>query len=320
MNEQTNLSLEEVIAVLRDDSRPLAAAAMYRLSALPQDDRDALLEAWPGLPVERRRALLARLTEISEADFEVDFTAVAEIALADADEDVRQQAITCLWEVKAPWLMHRLMTLLDDDPSAAVRAEAASALGRYVLLGELGKLPQQQTGPVEDRLLQLCQTAHEPLDVRRRALESVGYSSRTEVPPLIEDAYYDEAHRMRVSAVFAMGRSADERWASYVLHELESEDPELRYEAAQAAGELGLSDAVPLLADLLESGDIEVKSVAIWSLGEIGGPEARRTLTEAAHSTDDDDLLEAIDDALSMAALFEGMLGLIELPDDEEPG
>jgi hypothetical protein len=50
-------------------------------------------------------------------------------------------------------------------------------------------------------------------------------------------------------------------------------------------------------------------------LGEIGGAEARRGLTELSLLTDDDDLLEAIDDALAMASLMEGALGLIDLPD-----
>lgn len=320
MNESAQMTFDELVVALHDTSAPLAAAAIYRLSALPQGDRDALLKVWPGLPVERRRALLVRLNEVSEANFEVDFTAVAELALQDADEEVRQRAIACLWEVKAPWLMRRLMTVLEDDSSAAVREEAASGLGRYVLQAELGKLPPEEIKPVEERLLMICRSAHEPLDVRRRALESIGYSSHKEVPTLIEDAYFADAQRMRVSAVFAMGRSADERWAPYVLQELEGEDPELRYEAAQAAGELRLSDAIPLLADLLEGDDVEVVSVSIWSLGEIGGPEARRALNEATRWIDDDDLLEAIDDALSMVALSDGLLGLIELPDNEEPG
>jgi HEAT repeat protein len=318
MNNQETMPLDELLSILRDDSTPVPATAIYRLSALPKEDRAALEDAWPGLTVERRRALLSRLVETSEANFEMDFSAVGELALDDPDEEVRCRAIACLWEVQTPSLMQRLIGILDNDPSTAAREEAASALGRFVLLGELGKMTRDLADRVEERLLQVCRSIHEPLDVRRRALESLSYSSREEVSGLIEDAYYHDAHSMRVSAVFSMGRSADERWTAYVLQELESDDPEMRYEAAQAAGELEIADAVPLLTDLLEVDDIELVTTAIWSLGEIGGPEARRALTETAQLSDDEDLLEAIDDALAMAALSEGMLGLIELPNDEE--
>jgi HEAT repeat protein len=294
MNNQETMPLDELLSILRDDSTPVPATAIYRLSALPKEDRAALEDAWPGLTVERRRALLSRLVETSEANFEMDFSAVGELALDDPDEEVRCRAIACLWEVQTPSLMQRLIGILDNDPSTAAREEAASALGRFVLLGELGKMIRDLADRVEERLLQVCRSG------------------------LIEDAYYHDAHSMRVSAVFSMGRSADERWTAYVLQELESDDPEMRYEAAQAAGELEIADAVPLLTDLLEVDDIELVTTAIWSLGEIGGPEARRALTETAQLSDDEDLLEAIDDALAMAALAEGMLGLIELPNDEE--
>ena len=46
---------------------------------------------------------------------------------------------------------------------------------------------------------------------------------------------------MRQSALFAMGRTADSRWAKVVLSELESHEPAMRFEAAQAAGEMGLT-------------------------------------------------------------------------------
>jgi len=315
MSEAQHIPLDELVALLHGDNPILPAAAYYRLSALPQDDLAILEDAWHGLPVERRRTLLTQLNVVSEANFEMDFRAVAEMALDDADGEVRRGAIACLWEVETPSLMRRLMDILTHDPATETREAAASALGRFVLLGELEELPQGTAAPVEDLLLEICGEPTEPLDVRRRALESLGYSGRTETVALIEDAYDHDALRMRVSAVFAMGRSADNRWADYVLRELESYEAEMRYEAAHAAGELALAEAVPGLIALLESDDVELVSAAVWSLGEIGGAEARRGLTELSLLTDDDDLLEAIDDALAMASLMEGALGLIDLPD-----
>lgn len=316
--QQQTLSFDDLLLTLSDTSRPLPAAAIYRLSALPEHERVALTAEWPGLPVERRQVLLSRLTETSETDFKMDFSAVALMALDDVDGEVRKRAIACLWEVNKPSLMQRLKTMLEEDPEHDVREAAASALGRFVLLGELGKLPHDLTQPVEERLLAVWWDESESIDIRRRALESLAYTGLEEVVEMIEDAYHHEVSRLRASAVFAMGRNADQRWEPYILEELEGGEEELRYEAAQAAGELELRNAVPNLIELLEHDDIELRGTAIWALGEIGGQEARHALTRAAQLSANETLWEAIDDALSMAALAEGMLGLMELPDDEE--
>jgi HEAT repeat protein len=115
---------------------------------------------------------------------------------------------------------------------------------------------------------------------------------------------------MQVSALFAMGRSCDdERWSSIILREIESADAEKRYEAARAAGELEIAQAVPLLARLTESNDREIKEIAIWSLGEIGGKKALKVLNRLADEADeaeDDNLLQAVEDAIGNASLVDG--------------
>jgi hypothetical protein len=141
------------------------------------------------------------------------------------------------------------------------------------------------------------------VEVRRRAVESIAYLSDERVREIIEAAYYDDDERMRVSAVFAMGRSADPLWSSIVLKELESPYPEMRYEAARACGELEISDAVPILANLVEDQDREVQEAAIWALGNIGGNEARRIL-ESCYITGDDFLREAVEEALDQLELL----------------
>lgn len=312
MNEDT-MTIDALLDTLGNESNPLSAAAIYRLSGLSEDDENAVAEVWPHIPVERRWSLLTQLNETSEANFEVDFTSVARLALDDPDGGVRRRAIACLWEVKKPWLLDRLMTILEEDEATEVRAEATSALGRFILMGEFDELSPEHSTHVEDRLLEVFQEPAEALDVRRRALESLAYSSREVVCELIEEAYHDVDQQMRVSAVFAMGRNADSRWRTHVLHELNNPEQEMRYEAAHAAGELMLEDAVPALVELTYNHDVELRTTAIWSLGEIGGPEARRALNEAALMSENEDLLEVIDDALSMAALAEGVMGLIEL-------
>ncbi len=99
-----------------------------------------------------------------------------------------------------------------------------------------------------------------------------------EVVELLAEAYDHFEEKMRISAVFGMGRSADERWISTVMQELFSVSPEMRYEAARACGELQARTAVPRLAELINDPDPEVQEAAIWALGQIGGDAARRLL------------------------------------------
>ncbi len=102
---------------------------------------------------------------------------------------------------------------------------------------------------------------------------------------------------MQVSAVFSMGRSGEEQWAPQVLAELESPEPELRYEAALAAGELELLEALPMLSLLAEhEEDRAVREAAIEALGAIGGPEAERVLLRLLDQQD-----ESIQEIVNMA-------------------
>jgi HEAT repeat protein len=256
-----------------------------------------LAETWPGLPVERRVDVIAQLVEMSEADFEADFSEVFRFCLDDADPRVRTSAIEGLWEVEDVRLIRPLVRALTGDDSALVREAAAMSLSRFALRAELGQLQPRLAEMIWESLWRAVNLADEDITVRRRALESLAYFDRPEVSAAIDRAYRDEDSSMRVSAVFAMGRSTDEEWSTQILDELESESPEMRYEAARACGELQLAGAVPRLSQMTADLDLEVKLAAVGSLGRIGGPEARRVL-DICVEMGDEALIEAAREAL----------------------
>jgi HEAT repeat protein len=176
----------------------------------------------------------------------------------------------------------------------------------------LGDLPERETIRAQEAAIKLLNDEAEPVEVRRRALEAIANCSHELVEPAISTAYRGDNHSMQVSALFAMGRSCDTvRWSKTVLKELNSSDPEMRFEAARAAGELEIAEAIPVLARLAEGNDREIKEVAIWSLGEIGGKKAMKVLgrlADEAEAANDDELLTVIDDALGNASLVDGEL------------
>ncbi len=276
------------------------------LSDLDAEGMQAFRRAWEQLTPDQRQQLVNTLVEMGEADPLYDFRAIFRWLLADPQADVRATAIHGLWEDESPALISPLLHMLRHDPDTRVREAAAIALGRYVLAGELGDLPMREVTPVVEALLQVVQNPEEDIDVRRRALESVAFIDEPHVRDLIETAYYHPDTRMQVSAVFAMGRSGNHRWASYVLTELESPDPELRYEAALAAGNLELADAIRPLSRLIEEDeDIEIQLAAIEALGRIGGSEAERILVRLLDS-DNTAIAEAAADALDELRFWTG--------------
>jgi HEAT repeat protein len=136
----------------------------------------------------------------------------------------------------------------------------------------------------------------------------MSYSGTKGVPEVIREAYRHPAEKMRVSAIFSMGRSADPAWGSTVIGELSSANPEMRYETARACGELELTEAVSDLIRLIGDRDREVQQAAISALGKIGGREARRALRLCCESGDEV-VAPAADEALGALELASGTFG-----------
>ncbi len=281
---------------LTDATLPLSVAKLYALSNLDREDLARVRAIWPEVPGDRRAAVVRHLADIVETNFEVNFEPVFRMALADPEAPVRQAALDGLSEEDDPKLIAILIGLMQSDPAEDVRALAASSLGHFVYLGELEEIPAAQVAPALAALRRVIASG-EPLSVRRRAVEALSFSSDDDVPGMIRAAYASPDEAMRVSAVFAMGSSADDQWIGTIITELEAQLPAMRYEAARAAGELEARPAVPALARLLDDPDAEVQLITIWALGQIGGDRARKLLVKLTKG-DDEALAEAATEAL----------------------
>jgi len=304
-------SMDRPFDVLLDELRECETlpdqASLCFLSSLDAGETDQVQRLWPELRTDLRLALVNRLMRMAEADFTLNYGAVFRIALDDESAEIREVAVEGLWEDQDVRLVPRLTERLEADESATVRAAAAKSLGRFILLGELQKIRPKPCQEAYDALMQAYQMRHETPEVQRRALESLAYVCNETVIASIREAYASSEERFRVSAVFAMGRSADERWEEEVKRELFSINPEMRYEAARACGELQLSEAVSMLEELTEDADAEVQQAAIWALGQIGGERAREILEETRRG-DDEALRTAAAEALEVFEFLHGDL------------
>jgi HEAT repeat protein len=168
-------------------------------------------------------------------------------------------------------------------------------------------------------LIETYRDPQEAPQVRRRAVESMAYTGTQDVPKIIQEAYEHQDQEMQISAVLAMGRSADARWADIVISELRNPNPKMRFEAIRACGELQLRDAAPAIIDLTDDVDLGIKTIALWSLGQIGGRKARKTLERHVDS-DNTAVREAAQAALNEFEFLYGDLTAFFGPPEDFSG
>lgn len=300
-------SFETVIKHLSDHDNPLKIPVLFELSTPTREKLSRIEGVWPEIEADRRRKIVQLLTEIAEENFEVNFDPIFIFLLNDSDADVQMWAIRGLWENQTPQLIQPLIYLLTSGQAINVRAAAATALGQFIYLGEMEELASELQEIVEQALLNTVRSKIEDIEVVRRAIESLAFSSREGLSSIIEHAYYHDDERMRVSAIFAMGRTYDGKsWGKIVLKELESDSVPVRFEAARACGELSLHSAVDHLLRIIEEDfDSEVQQNAVWSLGQIGGTRAQKTL-ESLVTSADEAIRMAAEEALDELTLFSG--------------
>ncbi|MBI4216232.1 MAG: HEAT repeat domain-containing protein [Chloroflexi bacterium] len=268
------------LAKIADPGRRPSAQDLARLTGLPPEEMEQFRGLWPGLPVERRRHIVATMALLAEDDLTLDFEDIFAFTLKDGDEEVRLGSLEGLAGSENPHLVEPLIALMEQDRTESVRATAAATLGTFTLMSELGKLRPQMGARLEAALLSIARSPGEPAQVRRRALEALGPLSRGPVQELIRQSYYQSEHQLKLGALYAMGMNSDPGWLPLLLQELKSADTETRYEAVNACGELGLEEAIPPLAQLLSDPDSQVQLAVVAALGHIGGPVAKEKLQE----------------------------------------
>jgi HEAT repeat protein len=312
--------LEQLLHRLQQADGNLSRRDFEHFSDLNRNELSCFVDLWSSIPDRARVGLVSTLAQLAAESLEYDFERVFREVLKDPDPDARLAAVKGLWECEDDALAGQFLHMLEHDPDDKVRAAVASGLGHYIYLAEMEELEPALGAAIETALLTTIHNPTVSLEVRRRAVEAISFSCNPEVPDIIRDAYEHEEPLMRVSAVFAMGRSADRRWSKTILQELLSPDSEIRFEAVRAAGELSISDALQPMARMLDDeDDLSIRQAIVWALGQIGGNAARRLL-EHVIASQEEALYEIAQDSLdelSFQAEFPEIVELLQSSDDE---
>jgi len=207
---------------------------------------------------------------------------------------------------------HLLSILKSGDESEELRSTVATSFGaglEYACLMDFEEeddaLPEEMFAEIQKTLRTLFQDTDTPKLIRRRILEGSVRGPMEWHQAAVKEAYETGDREWQITAVFCMGYL--EGFEAHVIESLASDNQEVFYEAVRAAGNLALKDAWPVIEELLEQKDIDkwLLIAAIQAAATINPEEASDRLVEFAES-DDEDITDAAEDALTTAGMAQG--------------
>ena len=203
-----------------------------------------------------------------------------------------------------------------------IRARAAISLGPVLEQVDIDRFDDSEDLPItettfrriQESLRRIYMDAGAPNEVRRRALEGSVRVPQTWHRAAIGAAFASDDEAWKLTAVFCMRfvKGFDDQ----ILEALNSTDPAIHYEAVVAAGNWGVEAAWPHIAGVLasESTDKPLLLAAIEAVPTIRPHDTADLLGDLLDS-DDEDIIDAVQEALAMA---EGLSEDAGSDDDED--
>ena len=216
-----------------------------------------------------------------------------------------------------------LSILCADRETDELRGQAAIALGPALEIADMDGFEDADDVPISERMFdriqetlhQLHMDIHAPKEVRRRVLEASVRALQDWHRDAVRVAYATDDEDWKLTAVFCMQHLRG--FEKEILESLQSENPDIQYEAVRAAGNGEIDAAWPHIAGLIisEDTDKDLLLAAIGSAAFIRPHKALDLLGDLLDS-DDEDIAEAVDEALVLAGEFYDD----EDDEDDDPG
>ena len=207
-------------------------------------------------------------------------------------------------------LADTLMAIIrSPDEPERLRATAAISLGPVLEQTEIDGFEDSDDVPITERAFRNIQESLQklyldnsiPKEVRRRILEASVRAPESWHQDAIRTAYLSGDRDWMLTAVFSM------RWVrgfdDQILEALKSTDPDIHYEAVEAAGNWELDAAWSHIVALLQDARTPkpLLLAAIGAVASIRPSEAGPILVDLSDS-DDEEIAEAATEAMAMAA------------------
>ena len=237
-------------------------------------------------PMDEKLQILKRIEDIGNRDFDgVDVTKLLRGYLHSSDAEIMLSALQAASNYAGDeGLFRDIHKMAHGFPDEEIRAMANSCLGAVIQDGlEFEEIlpPGFPTGyaqvsrefylEVRDFLMEKVDAPMESMEVRRRALEALGYLAfQPEVRAIVMRFYHQAPNPyVKVSALYAMGLVKDAVFERLILEELYAESEPVMLEAIHSAACLELHAAEERLLALSKSPSTDVRYEAIVALGAV---------------------------------------------------
>jgi len=230
---------------------------------------------------------------------------------ADASDRLLAAELAGDFTVISDELADALLSIVQQgDESEQLRTEAVLSLGpalEYMdedLFDDSDEvtISEGMFRRIQDSLRRLYMDAGVPKEVRRRILETSVRAPQDWHRDVVRAAYVSDKEDWKLTAVFCMGFV--DGFDDQILEALGSKNPDIHYEAVRAAGNWGLDGAWPHIAAVIAAGESDkpLLLAAIEAATYIRPQEAVEIFGDLMDS-DDEDIVEAVYEAMAMAEL-----------------
>ncbi len=295
---------------------------LRELSGIDDKQARSMAQAWRDWQLSDVLDTVVELRTVAESDRSLEFDALFIAALSFPAPEVRIEGVRALSNGGSLKIALALLKVLEQDDAAAVRAAASESLHALAEPSQARNIPKTTFSRIASALRRAA--SEDERSVRGKALISLAAMRDKEAFDLI-DAMFDEAiddPEMMSDVVLAMGESGDRAWLPAIEDAFYSNDARVRISAVLAFGNLANDDDVEGLAEPFDDHVLEVQMATVQALGNIGTPQAREMLSLAVSSSEPDvqqmaqtalDLLKAEDDltyAISPDMVAQGLFGV----------
>ena len=304
------------------DSDAGVSDVLRELSGIDDKQARSMAQAWRVWQLSDVLDTVIELRTVAESDRSLEFDALFIAALSFPAPEVRIEGVRALSNGGSLKIAQALLKVLEQDDAADVRAAASESLHALAEPSQARNIPKTTSSRIASALRRAA--SDDERSVRGKALISLAAMRDEEAFDLI-DAMFDEAiddPEMMSDVLLAMGESSDRAWLPTIEDAFYSNDARVRISAVLAFGNIANDDDVERLAEPFDDHVLEVQMATVQALGNIGTPQAREMLSLAVSSSEPDvqqmaqtalDLLKAEDDltyAISPDMVAQGLFGV----------
>ena len=295
---------------------------LRELSGIDDKQARSMAQAWRVWQLSDVLDTVVELRTVAESDRSLEFDALFIAALSFPAPEVRIEGVRALSNGGSLKIAQALLKVLEQDDAADVRAAASESFHAFAEPSQARNIPKTTSSRIASALRRAA--SDDERSVRGKALISLAAMRDEEAFDLI-DAMFDEAiddPEMMSDVLLAMGESGDRAWLPTIEDAFYSNDARVRISAVLAFGNIANDDDVEGLAEPFDDHVLEVQMATVQALGNIGTPQAREMLSLAVSSSEPDiqqmaqtalDLLKAEDDltyAISPDMVAQGLFGV----------